>query len=151
MTPTPTRKRRKVLAGGIAAVAVLAGAGLFGGQPWANAASSITFDTGTGLTLAFDTTNGTMTSLKHNGTELTASGQAAGQFESGWSSATVTSQTFDSGNTELITAANTSIGVTQYYLARKGDNTIYMATNITQALNPGEARFISRLSSSVLP
>ncbi|WIM96963.1 rhamnogalacturonan lyase B N-terminal domain-containing protein [Actinoplanes oblitus] len=150
MTPSPTRKRRKVLAGGIAAAAVLAGAGLLGGQPWANAASSITFDTGAGVTFVVNTTNGNLTSLKHNGTELTASGQAAGQFESGWSSATVTGQTFNGGNSILVSATNASIGVTQYYFARKNDNTIYLATNITKALNPGEARFITRLKSSLL-
>ncbi|MEV6349980.1 rhamnogalacturonan lyase B N-terminal domain-containing protein [Actinoplanes sp. NPDC051851] len=145
-----SRTKRKVLAGGIATAAVLAGAGLFGGQPWANAASSITFDTGAGLTFAVNTTNGNMTSLKHDGTELTASGYAAGQFESGWSSATVTSQTFNSGNSILVSAANTSIGVTQYYFARKNDNTIYMATSITKALDPGEARFITRLNDDLL-
>ncbi|KUL33720.1 rhamnogalacturonan lyase B N-terminal domain-containing protein [Actinoplanes awajinensis] len=160
MTPDPqfpsshrrpaSRKKRKALAGGIAAVAVLAGAGLLGGQPWANAASSITFDTGTGLTFAVNTTNGNVTSLKHDGTELTASGQAAGQFESGWSSATVTSQSFNSGASILVSATNSSIGVTQYYFARKNDNTLYMATDITKALNPGEARFITRLKSSLL-
>jgi rhamnogalacturonan endolyase len=153
MTPhpqTPSRTRRKVLAGGIATVAVLAGAGLLGGQPWANAASSITFDTGTGVSFVVNTTNGNLTSLKHNGTELTASGQAAGQFESGWSAATVTSQTFNSGSSILVSATNSSIGVTQYYFARKNDNNIYLATNISKALNPGEARFISRLKSSLL-
>ncbi|BCY05346.1 rhamnogalacturonan lyase B N-terminal domain-containing protein [Actinoplanes sp. L3-i22] len=148
--PPTSRKRRKALAGGIASVAVLAGIGLLGGQPWANAASSITFDTGTGVSFVVNTTNGNMTSLKHNGTELTASGQAAGQFESGWSSATVTGQTFNSGSSILVSATNSSIGVTQYYFARKNDNTIYMATNITKALNPGEARFITRLKSSLL-
>src|SRR5215470_11051777 len=149
----PRRLRRSALALGalVAAVMAFVAANVTGAIPHASAATTFTFDTGSGLVFTVDGGNGNMTSLRHNGTELAASGQAAGQFESGWSSATVTAQTFDSGNSELITAANTSIGVTQYYYARKGDNTIYMATNITQALNPGEARFISRLSSSVLP
>ncbi|WP_436524308.1 rhamnogalacturonan lyase B N-terminal domain-containing protein [Actinoplanes sp. HUAS TT8] len=148
--PPTSRKRRKALAGGLASVAVLAGIGLLGGQPWASAAANITFDTGTGVTFVVNSTNGNMTSLTHNGTELTASGLAAGQFESGWSSATVTSQTFNSGSSILVSATNSSIGVTQYYFARKNDNTVYMATNITKALNPGEARFITRLKSSLL-
>jgi rhamnogalacturonan endolyase len=148
---SPTRKRRKALAGGLATVAVLAGAGLLGvGQPWASAAANVSFDTGTGLSFIVNGTNGNMTSLKHNGTELTASGYAAGQFESGWSSATVTSRTFNNGSSILVSAANTSIGVTQHYFARKNDNTIYMATSITKALNPGEARFITRLKPSLL-
>jgi rhamnogalacturonan endolyase len=146
-----SRKRRKALAAGLASAAVLAGAGLLGfGQPWANAAANVSFDTGTGLAFTINGTNGNMTSLKHNGTELAASGQAAGQFQSGWSSATVTSKTFNSGSSILVSVANTSIGVTQYYFARRGDNTVYMATGITKALNPGEARFISRLKPSLL-
>ncbi|MEV6299086.1 rhamnogalacturonan lyase B N-terminal domain-containing protein [Actinoplanes sp. NPDC051861] len=146
-----SRTRRRALAGGIATAAVLAGAGLFGvGQPWANAAANVSFDTGTGLAFTVNGTNGNVTSLKHNGTELAASGQAAGQFQSGWSSATVTSQTFNSGNSILVSAANPGIGVTMYYFARKNDNTLYIATDITKALNPGEARFISRLKSSLL-
>jgi rhamnogalacturonan endolyase len=117
----------------------------------ASAAANITFDTGSGVVFTINGTNGDMSSLRHNGVELAASGMAAGQFESGWSAATVSSRTFDSGNSILITALNSSIGVTQYYFARKGDNNIYLATNIATALNPGEARFISRLSSSLLP
>jgi rhamnogalacturonan endolyase len=117
--------------------------------PVASAAANVTFDTGSGLVFTINGTNGNMTSLRHNGVELSSG--VAGQFESGWSAATVTATTFNSGTAELITAANTSIGVTQYYFARKGDNTIYMATRIAQALNPGEARFISRVSSALLP
>jgi rhamnogalacturonan endolyase len=115
----------------------------------ATAAANVTFDTGSGLAFTINGTNGNLTSLKHNGVELAAPGQAAGQFESGWSSATVTATSFDGGNSELISAANGV--VTQYYFARKGDNNIYLATNIADALNPGEARFISRLNSSLLP
>ncbi|BBH65879.1 hypothetical protein ACTI_25640 [Actinoplanes sp. OR16] len=145
------KTKTKALAGGLFSAAVLAGAGLLGiGQPWASAAANVSFDTGTGLSFIVNGTNGNMTSLKHNGTELTASGYAAGQFESGWSSATVTSQTFNNGSSILVSAANTSIGVTQYYFARKNDNTIYMATSIAKALNPGEARFIARLKPSLL-
>lgn len=151
-TPRTARHpRRARLLGGVSAALVLSAAGVLTAMPFASAAANVTFDTGSGLVFTVNGTNGNMTSLKHNGVELTASGQAAGQFESGWSAATVTAQTLDSGNSELITAANSSIGVTQYYFARKGDNTIYMATNIAQALNPGEARFISRVNSSLLP
>jgi rhamnogalacturonan endolyase len=145
----PPRRRRGLLAGGVAVVAALAGVGLFGGQPWASAATNITYDTGSGMTFVVNATNGNVTSLTHNGTELTQPGQAAGQFESGWSSAAVTSETFGNGAL-LVTAANNDIGVTMYYFARKNDNTLYIATSITKALNPGEARFITRLKSSVL-
>jgi rhamnogalacturonan endolyase len=147
--PAPARRsRRRLLAAGIAAVATLAGVGLFG-QQFASAAANISYDTGAGLTFVISSANGNITSLKHRGTELTAPGQAAGQFESGWRSATVTSKTFGDGAL-LVTAANSGIGVTMYYFARKNDNTLYIATAITKALNPGEARFISRLNRKVL-
>ena len=131
-----------------AASLFLATAGGFGAAQHASAAGTFSFDTGSGLTFTIDGGNGNLTSLKHDGVEL-ASGPA-GQFESGWSSASVTAKTFDNGNAELFSAANTSIGVTQYYFARKGDNTIYLATDITRQLDPGEARFISRLNDSIL-
>lgn len=150
MTSVPTsRRRRKVLAGGLVALAVVAGAGLLGRQQFASAAANVSFDSGSGLTFLINGTNGNMTSLKQNGTELTAPGQAAGQFESGFSAATVSSKTFSDGAL-LVTVAATSIGVTQYYFARKGDNTVYMATDITKALDPGEARFITRLNPALL-
>jgi rhamnogalacturonan endolyase len=150
MTSVPSsRRRRKVLAGSLVALAVVAGAGLLGRQQFASAAANVSFDSGSGMTFLINGTNGSMTSLKQNGTELTAPGQAAGQFESGFSAATVSSKTFSDGAL-LVTVAATSIGVTQYYFARKGDNTVYLATDITKALNPGEARFITRVNSSLL-
>jgi rhamnogalacturonan endolyase len=145
--PTGTRsaglRRRRSAVLGAAAVAVLAAAGTLASVTEASAATTFTFDTGSGLVFTVNATNGNLTSLKHQGTELASPGQAAGQFES--------AKTFDGGSSELITAANSGIGVTQYYFARKGDNTIYLATAITKALDPGEARFISRLNTSLLP
>jgi rhamnogalacturonan endolyase len=149
--PRPGRPRRGRLLLALTGVAAIT-VGLIAAVPQvASAAANVTFDTGSGLVFTVNGTNGNLTSLRHNGVELAAAGMAAGQFESGWSSAAVSSRTFDNGNSLLVTVANSSIGVTQYYFARKGDNNIYLATNITTALNPGEARFISRLSSSLLP
>src|SRR5690348_5290108 len=116
---TASIRRRSALVAG-AAVAALAAAGVLTSVTEAGAATTYSFDTGSGLVFTVNGSNGNMTSLKHQGVELASSGQAAGQFESGWSSATVSSKTFDSGNSELITVANSSIGVTQYYFARKG-------------------------------
>ena len=76
------------------------------------AAANVTFDTGAGVVFTVNGTNGNLSSLRHNGVELASSGQAAGQFQSGWSSATVSSRTFDNGNSLLVSAANSSIGVT---------------------------------------
>ncbi|WP_306211876.1 rhamnogalacturonan lyase B N-terminal domain-containing protein [Actinoplanes sp. RD1] len=143
------RRSTRLIAASFTAAAVLVGAGLVGRQHLASAAANVSFDSGTGMSFIINGTNGNITSLKHNGVELAASGQAAGQFQSGWESATVTSKTFSNGAL-LTTVANSSIGVTMYYFARKNDNTVYLATNITKALNPGEARFITRLKSSLL-
>jgi len=143
----PSRRRRGLLAAGVSIVAAVAGVSV--GLPFASAATTIAYDTGSGLTFVINSTNGNITSLRHDGVELASPGQAAGQFESGWKSATVTGKTFGDG-TILVTAANASVGVTMYYVARKNDNTVYVATDITKALNPGEARFISRLNSRLL-
>ncbi|WP_305782371.1 rhamnogalacturonan lyase B N-terminal domain-containing protein [Symbioplanes lichenis] len=143
------RRSTRLIAASCTAAAVLVGAGLVGRQHLASAAANVSFDSGTGMSFIINGTNGNITSLKHNGVELAASGQAAGQFQSGWDSATVTSKTFSNGAL-LTTVANSGIGVTMYYFARKNDNTVYLATNITKALNPGEARFITRLKSSLL-
>ena len=126
---------------------VVVGAGLVGGASAAHAADSYSFDTGSGLVVTINATNGNLTSLRHRGTELAASGQAAGQFESGWSSATVTQQKFDAGSSVLWSATNS--GITQYYFLRRGDNTVYLATNVGASI--GEGRFIARLSSALLP
>lgn len=41
--------------------------------------------------------------------------------------------------------------LTQYYIVREGDSTLYMGTYITAEPDIGEMRFIARLKSSVLP
>src|SRR5436309_15237367 len=106
------RNRTKSRSGGSApmkTIRLLCGtalaAGVLSPAAGATAATSFTFDTGSGLVFTVDGANGNLTSLKHRGVELAAPGQAAGQFESGWSSATVSGQAFDGGNSMLITAA----------------------------------------------
>jgi len=71
-------KGRTLLAAGLAVTAAVAGIGLLGGQPWASAAGNIGYDTGSGLTFVVNATNGNLTSLKHNGTELAAPGRPPG-------------------------------------------------------------------------
>ena len=41
--------------------------------------------------------------------------------------------------------------LTQYYIARKGRNAIYMATSAPSLLPVGELRFIARLNVAKLP
>ena len=114
---------------------------------WAATPATYSFATGSGLAFTISTTNGDLTSLRHRGVELAAPGHAAGQFESGWSSAKVTRTVFHQGAQVLFSVVHAP--VTQYYFARRGDNTIYMATRIDAAI--GEGRFISRLKTSLLP
>src|ERR1041384_6556022 len=83
LTPVPDRSRSTALAGSrrlrrsalllgaiVAAVAALVAANVTGAIPSALAATSFTFDTGSGLVFTVDGGNGNMTSLRHNGTEL---------------------------------------------------------------------------------
>jgi rhamnogalacturonan endolyase len=50
-----------------------------------------------------------------------------------------------------ITAKSNSLPVTQYYVAKPKDATIYMATNNRGEVDPGELRFLARLRTSELP
>jgi rhamnogalacturonan endolyase len=136
-----------LLAGGLAGRHLTTAAPASLGATQRVAATNYTFDTGAGLVFTINGTTGDLSSLKHNGVELAAPGQAAGQFESGWSSATVTQTLFGGGTSALFSAS--SGGITQYYYARHGDNTIYLATNIGTSI--GEGRFISRVNSALLP
>lgn len=107
--------------------------------------ASWTYDTGAGLIVTLDPATGNVRSLKHNGVELAAPGQAAGQVDSGWDSATVTRR--DVGSTAVFRAVHDD--VTQYYVLRHGDNTLYMATATTADHDP--LRFIARLDPASLP
>src|SRR5437763_1493900 len=99
--------------------------------------SSYTIDTGANLVFSIARTaptggsRGDLTSMKYNGTELEASFAATSRYshyESGLGSSTVVSA--DSGpNWIKITCDDTAgTGVIQYYIAKSGDNNIYMAT-----------------------
>jgi rhamnogalacturonan endolyase len=126
------------------ACAVVAG-GLTMNGATAAPPSTWSYDTGAGLVFTISRTTGDITSLAHHGVELTARGRAAGQVNSGWRSATVTRR--DLGTTVVFTASHE--GVTQYYVARRGDNTIYLATRVDVRTDP--LRFIARLDPAHLP
>jgi rhamnogalacturonan endolyase len=50
-----------------------------------------------------------------------------------------------------ITVKSSGLPVTHYYVAKKGDATIYMATNNRGEVSPGELRWLARLKTSELP
>jgi rhamnogalacturonan endolyase len=111
-----------------------------------------TVDTGAGLTFKISQTNGDMTSLNINGTELQPTGTNGSHVESGLgSSATVTAQT--SGSYIIVTESVTnwygSGTLYHYFVVRSGENTIYMATYVDSA-GGGELRWIQYLNRSIL-
>jgi rhamnogalacturonan endolyase len=124
---------------------------------------SYTVDTGAGLVFSVSRTAGAgsigdLTSTKLNGTELEAPFSATSRYshyESGLGGNTVVSATVDpSGQWILITCDDSAdtLGVTQYYAARKGYNDIYMATYAPgpNSPSPGEMRFIMYANHAVL-
>ena len=110
-----------------------------------------TVSTGAGLTFKINQSDGDMTSLNYNGTELQDQSSFS-QVESGLGAgATVTAT--QTGNYIVITESVTdwygSGTLIHYLVAVNGQNNIYMATYVNSA-GAGELRWISRLNASVL-
>jgi rhamnogalacturonan endolyase len=110
--------------------------------------TSYVVDTGAQVVFTISRTNADLTSIKYNGNELTAPFSVTSRYshyESGLSS-TATTVTATTGTGWIkITATDSSLGVTQYYIARSGFNNIYMATYAASLPSPGEMRFITYL------
>jgi hypothetical protein len=91
-------------------------------------------DTGADVVFKVTRSNGDITSITYQGRQLMAPYSLThrnSHYEEGLSSTTTTVSTrVDlAGGTALVTAADRgSLGVTQYYAVRRGDNVIYMAT-----------------------
>lgn len=113
-----------------------------------------TLDTGAGLVFSVLQSSGSITSIKLHDTELhgpKSSGIASGLGPEG-------TKTMLSANDQQIVitvatdAANeVAQNLTHYYLVRKGENTIYMATHAEKEPNVGELRWITRLKSAPFP
>lgn len=71
-------------------------------------------------------------------------------INSGLGTSTVTAQTIGSAYIKL-TVVSAGNPVTQYYIAKSGDASIYMGTTITGEVSPGELRFLARLRKAPLP
>ncbi|CUA74240.1 putative rhamnogalacturonate lyase A [Rhizoctonia solani] len=91
------------------------------------------------------TSNGDIISLKYNGQECQDQSKFT-HISSGLRSATVASNVSGDYATATIKTAT----LTQYYVAVKGQSTIYIGTYITAEPTIGELRFIARLNKSVL-
>jgi rhamnogalacturonan endolyase len=105
-------------------------------------------DTGGGLVFDVDKSTGSLTNLNFNGVQYQDSSKLSA-INSGLGSSSVSAQTI--GSYVKITAKSNGLPVTQYYVAKPGDPTIYMATYITAEVDPGELRWLARLRKAVLP
>ncbi|KAF8993461.1 polysaccharide lyase family 4 protein [Hymenopellis radicata] len=103
-------------------------------------------DTGGGLVVTIDTSNGDITSIDFDGTELQDSSKFT-QLSSGLGSAAVSS-TVDN-DVGVVTISTDTI--THYYIIRSGENTIYIGTHASAEPEVGELRFIARLNKDALP
>lgn len=102
----------------------------------------------TSRTLIISRSNGDITSLKYKGVEYQGTSKNTA-INSGLGSSTVTGETVN--GYIKITVASSGNPVTQYYVAKNGDPTIYMGTYITGEVDPGELRWLARLRTNLLP
>ncbi|KAI0095365.1 polysaccharide lyase family 4 protein [Daldinia grandis] len=106
-------------------------------------------DTNGGLIFEVDRANGDITSLVFNGVEYQGKGKASG-INSGLGTSQLSAETTSNKYIKITAKAN-SLPVTQYYIAKPDDPTIYMATYITAEVSPGELRWLARLRQENLP
>ncbi|KFA68090.1 hypothetical protein S40285_02552 [Stachybotrys chlorohalonatus IBT 40285] len=113
--------------------------------------SVYTIDAGSSNALVFNVNANScdITSIKYRGVELQSS--TASHIGSGLGSASVAVTRFSGASGNYVKVACTTSTLTQYYVVRQGDSTIYMGTYITAQPAVGELRFIARLRSDVLP
>lgn len=114
---------------------------------------SYVVDTGAGLVFTVSRRNGDLTSMRYRGRECEApfaQTQRYSHYESGLSgSSTITAQQDPGAQWVKITIEDAGLGVTHYYIARRGENSIYMADYAEKPPAPGEMRFITYLSRDV--
>ena len=91
---------------------------------------------------------GDITSLLFNGVQYQGTSKMT-HINSGLGTSKVIAETVN-GYVRITVAAG-SQPVTQYFVAKPNDPTIYMATYITREVDPGELRFLARLRRSAVP
>lgn len=92
--------------------------------------------------------DGGITNLNYRGVQYQDSSKLSA-INSGLGTSSVTAQTIN-GYVKITVKAN-SLPVTQYFVAKPNDPTIYMATYITGEVDPGELRWLARMRRDVLP
>ncbi|KAG8964060.1 hypothetical protein FRC03_002266 [Tulasnella sp. 419] len=113
-----------------------------------NSGGYYTIDTGAANSFVFkvNQANCDITSLFYRGIEYQYASQKS-HIGSGLGSAKVSATTI---NDQFIKITCVSGTLTQYYIAKSGDSTIYMGTYITAQPSIGELRYIARLNKSLL-
>ncbi|NJC00511.1 rhamnogalacturonan endolyase [Xanthomonas sp. 3272] len=107
----------------------------------------VVVDTGAELVFAVNAGNGDIVSMRYRNNELQTTESKGSQIASGLGSAIVEARVV--GATIVVSAKAGDL--TQYYIARKGRNAIYMATYAPTLLPIGELRFVTRLNVAKLP
>ncbi|WP_338285319.1 rhamnogalacturonan lyase B N-terminal domain-containing protein [Luteolibacter sp. LG18] len=112
-----------------------------------------TVDSGAGLVFRVVRANGGIDSIKLDGTELNNTTKAS-VIASGLGSTGTTTSVWSDANTVMVTAATDAsngvvAGMTHYYIVRKNENTIYMATHSLNEPGVGEQRWVTRLQSAL--
>lgn len=108
---------------------------------------TLTLDNGHDLVLKIAQANGDIVSMQYRGHELETTEPKHSQIASGLGHADVAVQT--QGDTLIVSAQAKDL--IQYYILRKGDDTLYMATYAPTLLPVGELRFVTRLDINALP
>ncbi|BCU77912.1 rhamnogalacturonan lyase B N-terminal domain-containing protein [Luteolibacter sp. LG18] len=117
--------------------------------------STYVVDTGGGLVFTVNRSNGGITSIVWNGTELNDTAKAS-SINSGVGSTGTTVAATVSGTNIIVSVATDSTngvvaGMTHYYVVKSGVNNIYMATYSDNEPSNGEFRWITRLQGSLFP
>ncbi|CAM3366895.1 rhamnogalacturonase B [Pseudomonas floridensis] len=107
----------------------------------------VVVDTASQLVFSVDTRNGDLVSMRYRGKELQTREPKASQVASGLGAAQVDVKTVE----DVIVISARSGELTQYYMAVKGRDAIYMATYAPTLLPVGELRFVARLDVGQLP
>jgi len=111
-------------------------------------------DTGAGLIFSVSRVNGDITSMKYTGRECEAPAEKThrnSHYASGLSkSSKFAAEQDPHGDWVKISVEDEGLGVTQYYIAKKGEANIYMATYAENLPSPGEMRYIVYLDRTVL-
>ncbi|KAK7451092.1 hypothetical protein VKT23_012768 [Stygiomarasmius scandens] len=111
--------------------------------------NSLTIDTSGGLIFTVDKTNGDITSMKFNGIEAQDQSGKHSQVNSGIGAPCSWVQTGNEDNYIKITCTTTNL--THYYVARRKDPAVHMATFTTAEPSIGLIRYIARLNRATLP